>query len=350
MLIRPLSSSDHEALLALWNAVAPEALCLPLARDDRRMSLSRTGAVRLGAEDDSLEGFLCGTVGGEWAWLDLVLVAREKRRQGIGRALVEAFEAQVRAAGVRGVRVGGSPLDIAWRLPRTGGHEHPHLPGVPVGFPAFPYQSYFHRGADFLKACGYAERTRVMAMDCALGLGHGPVAELAGQRGYALRRAGIEFLDRPPADGALRYDALCDHVGSEYWRAALKTELEAWRAGKPNADPRFWPDGRQPLGPRPLLMAVDGGEVVGFTGPVDVQRNRRGWFTGLCVDPAYQRRGIGRVLFEALMLTLADEGAEYMTLYTGEGNPARRLYEREGFTARQTFALLGKEWEDRHDA
>ena len=70
-----------------------------------------------------------------------------------------------------------------------------------------------------------------------------------------LRAEGIET---GPYDPSLEYDfdQMCTNVGSEYWRDVLRTEIAAWKAGQPNADPRFWADGLPPRGPRMLLTAI----------------------------------------------------------------------------------------------
>ena len=138
------------------------------------------------------------------------------------------------------------------------------------------------------------------------------------------------------------FDRLCDRVGSEYWRAVLRTETAAWEAGEPNADSRFWADGIRPSGPRPLLTATHGGEIVGFTGPVDLQKSGRGWFTGICTDPEYGRRGIATVLFNLLLQAFREEGAQFTTLFTGMENPAKKIYTEAGLRPARAFTLMAK--------
>ena len=145
-------------------------------------------------------------------------------------------------------------------------------------------------------------------------------------------------------DGAqtLAYDGMCDRVGSEYWRGVLKQELRAWQRGVPCADATLWADGIPPKGPRPLLMAICGDQIVGFTGPVDKQQSGRGWFTGICVDPLYGKRSIGALLFAMLLQAFVDEGATFSTLFTGSVNHAQRIYLRAGFTPVRRFAVMVK--------
>ena len=133
---------------------------------------------------------------------------------------------------------------------------------------------------------------------------------------------------------------MCDRVGSEYWRDALRTEIAAWKKNEPNQDPRFWPDGIRPAGPRTLLTAVHEGQIVGFTGPVDRQRSGRGWFTGICADPHFERKGIATVLFNLLMQAFIREGAAFTTLFTGADSHARKIYRRAGLRSVREFALM----------
>jgi len=122
------------------------------------------------------------------------------------------------------------------------------------------------------------------------------------------------------------YHGMCDRVGSEYWRQVLREELAK-------------------DAPRPILAAVHEGRMVGFTGPVDRQENGRGWFTGICTDPLYEKRGIASVLFNDLMAAFIRAGAAYSTLFTGMQNHAQRLYLKTGFHAARQFAIMQKQLE-----
>ena len=145
-----------------------------------------------------------------------------------------------------------------------------------------------------------------------------------------------------PYDAALRcdFDGMCDRVGSDYWRDVLRTETEAHLLNAPNADARMWPDGVCPAGPRTILAAVAEGRIVGFTGPVDKQKSGRGWFTGICTDPLYERRGIATVLFNLLMQAFVEEGAAFSTLFTGVENHAQKIYLNAGMRPVRRFSIM----------
>ena len=72
---------------------------------------------------------------------------------------------------------------------------------------------------------------------------------------------------------------------------------------------------------------------------------------GLAVDPAFQRRGVGRALVEGAIAEARARGARRLTLRVlGHNEPARRLYERAGFVVegvlRGEFVLDGREVDD----
>ncbi len=77
-----------------------------------------------------------------------------------------------------------------------------------------------------------------------------------------------------------------------------------------------------------LLVACDGGTVVGFVGTND------DYLAWLYVDPAYHGRGIGRAL---LRRALAGMGPTAWTISLEGNTRALRLYQSEGFEIVRTF-------------
>lgn len=81
-----------------------------------------------------------------------------------------------------------------------------------------------------------------------------------------------------------------------------------------------------------LAVAEDGGQVVGYA---------VAWFAGgqaelgdLAVRPESRRRGVGRLLLEAMLAAAEQERIEVMYLEVRESNlAARALYEQGGFVA-----------------
>lgn len=101
------------------------------------------------------------------------------------------------------------------------------------------------------------------------------------------------------------------------------------------------PDAPQPffsddVRPEDVLVAQRGDRVVGWgkiEHPTPFPASEHVWHvTGLAVDPAEQRTGVGRALVEALIESARSRGARRLTLRVFAPNqPARRLYEGLGF-------------------
>ena len=326
MEIRALRRSDLPAIVSLWNGCVQrgEVLYRPLeaAYFEEKFMRQPGAAVPTAHADGALCGFVAGcrltqflpgqTEENTPAYLSVIMVAPERRRQGVGSALLAAFEAHFAAMGKTAFAVSSlCPIQLDWVIPGTPGHEHNNMPGVDEDCPGFP----------FLKARGYTVSVREVAMY--LDLAAYEKKPEVEERRAALAREGITAGLYDVTQRA-EFDGMCDRVGSEYWRQVLREET-----AKEN--------------PRPILAAVTGGHMVGFTGPVDRQENGRGWFTGICTDPLYEKRGIAGVLFNDLMGAFIRIGAAYSTLFTGTENHAQRLYLKTGFRPARYFAIMKKQ-------
>lgn len=94
--------------------------------------------------------------------------------------------------------------------------------------------------------------------------------------------------------------------------------------------------------PLPLLVALDENLVVGFTGPLKVENDGRGYFAGIGILEEYRKNGIGKLLFFNLCQELKNIGSKYMTFFTGTTNPARYIYLSAGFNVVETFVTMKK--------
>lgn len=97
--------------------------------------------------------------------------------------------------------------------------------------------------------------------------------------------------------------------------------------------------------PLPLLVALKNHQVIGFTGPLRVEENGRGYFAGIGVLEAERGKKIGKTLFFMLCQTLKNMGSSYMTLYTGRDNPARFIYLSAGFEILKSFYTMKKKYD-----
>lgn len=339
--IRALCPADADAVLTLWTGCLNrgEVLYRTPEREDFLARFFAPGCQGFVAE---VEGRVAGWahcvcpqrfLPGETAdntplFLTLVMTAPELRGQGIGAALVARVLAHGRVQGKRQVVVSGNnPVHLTWLIPGAGGHDHNNAPGVWEDSEGFRFLAHLGFHDDFHEISMYMPM-KEYRWDPALN------DKLA-----ALEAEGIRVGRWEPGLGEA-YDGMCDRVGSEYWRNVLRQELHAWHTGQPNADPELWPDGIRPAGPRPLLTATHGPDIIGFTGPVDLQRSGRGWFTGICTDPDWGGRGIASVLFNLLMKEFVDEGAAFCSLFTGAENHAQKIYLRAGLRITSRWAVM----------
>ncbi len=86
-----------------------------------------------------------------------------------------------------------------------------------------------------------------------------------------------------------------------------------------------------------VARAERGGPVVGFVGlrPKDDVLE----ISGLAVDPAHQRMGLGRALVKAALRSARQRGFARVALHVSTGNSAAiTLYESEGFRQAQRLA------------
>lgn len=81
-------------------------------------------------------------------------------------------------------------------------------------------------------------------------------------------------------------------------------------------------------------VALEGGVLRGFA----VGDARTGNVWALFVEPGFERRGLGRALFDTLTAWLAAEGPERLWLTTEPGTRAERFYRAAGWTAAGTNA------------
>lgn len=328
MNIRAYQEKDLASILLLWNGCVArgEVLYRPLteAYFAEKFTDFEGTTIFVCEKEGKVCGFLAGcrpvtflpnqTQENTPAYLSVMMVAPEYRHQGVGSALLDAFEAHFAALGKKTFSVSSlCPINLDWVIPGTPGHEHNNMPGMDEGCAGF----------EFLQKRGYAVRVREVAMY--LNLAEYEKKPEVEERRANLLAQGIRVGLYNPAEKA-EFDGMCDRVGSEYWRQVLQEET-----AKEN--------------PRPILAAVTDGHIVGFTGPVDKQENGRGWFTGICTDPLFERRGIAGILFNDLMSEFVKIGAAYSTLFTGTENHAQRLYLKTGFKPARYFSIMSKKVE-----
>ncbi len=352
IIIRPFRPEDEDGILAVWNACvgAGDVLYYPLTREYFERKLLRGDGCEaenllIAETDGQIEGLIHGVAPETFplakpgsAYLTCILTAPAYRGRGIGKALLSALKARMKERKAHTLYISSlNPVNLDWRIPGTPGHDHNNMPGLDAGC----------AGYGFFPAQGFQEKYREVSLYMNLADYRMP-AEIPEIQN-CLADEGI-YTGPYDASWNCEFDGMCDRVGSDYWRDVLRTETAAWKANQPNADPRFWADGIRPAGPRPLLTAVHDGHIVGFTGPVDRQQSGRGWFTGICTDPLFERRGVATVLFNLLMQAFVEEKAAFTTLFTGADSHAQKVYRRAGLRPVREFALMALDLTDKEEA
>lgn len=331
MKITTFSKRDIAAGAALWNACvrAGDMVYAPLAEDEFRRTFwehpqASEEYLLAAKEGETLVGFAAGLLKRRYlqgedfdntpAYLTMVLTAPDRRRQGVATALLAQLEQRFAAVGKRRAAITyRNPLALAWEVPGSGGARHNNAPGVDRDSAAFA----------FFTARGY--RTLQVEDGMYLPLAEFSLGEAVLQKQARLAAQGITVERYDPARHH-GFEALFDALHGEVWRQTMRDN-----AARPK--------------PLPVLVAADGGVIVGFAGPIDKEPCGRGWFNGIATHPAYERRGIATVLFHRLMAEFKAIGAGYSTLFTDEGNPALHLYRSVGFTVARSFAVMEKEVE-----
>lgn len=269
-------------------------------------------------EDAKPVGFISGCIRPETAacYLTFILTAKEKRRQGIGTRLLQALMEEMRKK-VLSLSVATeapklqisffNPCALTWIVPGTPGHDHPNAPGVDVSSGAY----LFFKNRNFLPV--------VCQNSFYLPLARYEQPSGIAQKRSGLLEQGIEICRyRPNQHTGL--SSLTENLGNPVW----KEELLANEALKEKG--------------RPLAAAIYENKIIGFAGPLRVQESGRGYFAGIGVHSDYRGFGLGNVLFHTLCASLKEMGAGYMTLFTGENNPAGQIYLKAGFGIVKSWA------------
>ncbi|WP_312446153.1 GNAT family N-acetyltransferase [Lacrimispora sp.] len=259
----------------------------------------------------------CFLSGESRAYLSMIAVKKEMQRQEIGKTMLACLEDRLRKeSGVSRIEiVFFNPMTFSWYIPGKKTADHPNAPGVDVGSNAYL----------FFKNCRY--RDYAMQNSYYLALDDYSVPDFAAVIAEGLEKEDItiEVYDSHRHYGM---EAMMHKFQNPLWERDILGET----AKGENS--------------RPILIAAHNGKVIGFTGPLDVEESGRGYFCGIGVDPGYRGKKISTVLFCRLCISLKEMGADFMSLFTGENNPARNIYEAAGFRIVRTWADMRKEWKD----
>ncbi len=329
--IRPLTDMDAAFDFYHANSAAasergsaadgyPPALRLmPVAKETIRFWFVGADRVAFGAYDgDRLVGIAAGTASSERkaGYLSYVCVTPAYRRRGIATVLCDRLEAALaeRPEAEKLEAVFYNPVQLPWYIPNGSGDWHPCLPGVDKSSGLYLFlknrgwRDFAHQNCYYRRMSDYTDKPTIAATR------------------ERLLSEGIELtLYDPERHRGL--PELFDNINNPGWKAHVLAHTDL-----------------------PIVVAVDlnadgpaGGLVVGYTGPLSVSGTPgRGNFCGIGVRTEYRGRGIGKPVFCEMCARHRDGGADFMSLYTGEDNPARNIYESAGFRIVRSFADMRK--------
>lgn len=258
-------------------------------------------------------GFISGVMHRERkkAYITMILVDSTYRRQHVGTSLLNQFETFIKEkhTSIKTIDlVFFNPITLTWKIPHTSSDDHPNSPGVDMNSNAFI----------FFKAMGYD----TFAIQNSY---YKDIRDYQYSKDILTRIETLKQKDINIVYATVNHEGfnqLFDNLNNPLWKKEIKDAI---------------------ITHKPVLIAETKGKMIGFTGPLAVQPSLRGYFTGIGVHSDYRGLSIGKVLFSSLCYHLNEIGAHYMTLFTGENNPARQIYENEGFKIVRSWADMRKE-------
>lgn len=312
MQITKLSCITAAPAQALFNSVAQNEVVHRKMNDVRfqEQFITETDIVKkinfVALQRDKVVGFANASYKTDTnvGYITFIVVEKGCRHQGIGRALLKALEEELYNLSNSTLEkyeiIFFNPINLEWCVPNTPEHDHPNAPGVDVACDGYL----------FLKNCGYRDTAYQNSFYQPLAEYELPQVIKERLENLKTQDIIITFYDK---NKHTELNELFTDLQNEPWREIIMSNVN------------------QPDGGHPVLIAEHLGKVVGFTGPLYVQPSGRGYFAGIGVHSEYRKYGLGKALFNMLCKSLKDMGAGYMTLFTGETNPARNIYEAAGF-------------------
>lgn len=247
------------------------------------------------------------------AYITMILLDASYRRLGYGKQLLKQLENKLLDQPLQQKKIEivfFNPVNLSWQTPNANA-LHPNAPGIDkesIGHLFFKSQGYFDfavQNAYYKDIRNYEYSTSIIELN-----------EELNKKGFIFDYYKVH------KDHGLK--EMLNNLGSPVWLETILKHVES--KGVDNT----------------LLVPTLNNLVVGFTGPLSVEKSMRGYFAGIGVHSEYRGHGLAKVLFAKLIMGLKEMGAHYMTLFTGENNPARRMYEKEGFEIKRTFIDLRK--------
>lgn len=248
----------------------------------------------------------------EASYIPFVVVRRAYQRKGYGTKILNELINYLKTNNKKYIRqLFFSPISLEWRVNNTNNHIHPNTPAVLYNseYYFFLINNGFYINGDNQNAY-YLNIENFKLNDKLLKIENDNLKD-----GYK-----IEIYNKEVHYGE---EELFNDLNNIPW-------LNAFRHNVLNEN-------------YPMLVVVKENKILGWTGPIYTKENKRGYFSGIGISPKVRSKGLGALLFNKLIVELKNIGAIYMTLFTGENNSAKYIYEKAGFKIVNTFAILRKD-------
>ncbi len=313
-----------QEMCEVWNEVVNEEYFLkPFTKEEYKEKMLTNphfdfDIVYLAYDEEKLIGFVIGIIKAGYkgnpsfsGYFNAIAVLKKYRKQGIGSALLKAMEDKLVSLGHKNIYASYFlPATYSWYIPNTNCHDHPCTPGIRFnspeyiflinhGYDPYTFQHAFHLN---LSEYNYPESVKKV---------------LAENEKDGIK---IELYDPDKHTGLEEFYA---DIQAPDFESCIRSNLALEK-------------------PYPFLVVSDHGKVKGWTGAFWNEESGRGHFDGIIISKDIRGRGLGKALFSSLAYYSKQNGAQFMTFYTGWNNDARHIYLGAGFKIAQSFAVMKK--------
>ena len=324
MQIRNAKYEDLKQMCNLWNEVVSEEYFLkPFTQEEYEEKLLTNPDFDYEStfviyEKEELIAFAIGYLRKKYidnpevaGIVNAIIVKKEYRKQGIGSSLLKKLEEYFKANGRKKISAAYFlPSCYPWYIPNTDNHDHPCAPGIRVN--SNEYFFYIHRGYE---PNSYNDAFHLNLSDYELSDEIKDILERNEKDGIK-----IELYDK---DRHYGIDEFYKDLNIYDFEKVIRANLELEN-------------------PYPFLVVSDNNKIVGWTGAMWNEPSGRGHFDGIAILECVRGRGLGKALFASLAYYNKQNGAKFMTFYTGLTNHARYIYMGAGFKIAMSYCSMTK--------
>ncbi len=307
------NENDLDQIIEIWNEEYGDNHFLkPFKKDDFYNKIIKNNNFKFintiaARTENKLIGFLIFFD----STISIFIVRKEYRNNSIGREMFRLAEQKIAANGYNEVFIKYSlPICFRWYIPNTPMHDHPCAPGIRVNSNEYlflshlNYEPYLFQDAFHLNLKEYKYPLEIENILKRLNKDNLKIELYDSDKHYGLE----EFYQKLN---------IVDFIN------VIKDNLNL-----PN--------------PYPFLVVTNNDRIIGWTGAMWNEQSGRGHFDGIAILDEVRGNGLGKALFASLVNYNKNNGAEFMTFYTGLNNFARYIYKSAGFKIVQTFCYMKK--------